>query len=69
MINSSNRLVRLALKDGTYLDFHRDEKNNVHICHEDQCAIIPEATGVTTIGLLGLLEQFGEIIEEKDNGG
>lgn len=62
----SEYLVRLRLKDGSAIDFHRTENKNVRICHKDHCVILPGASGQVTLDLLALLEPFGEIEEEVD---
>ena len=59
-------LIRLKLKDGTFVDFHRAENNDVHICHGDHCVILPHCTGQQTLDLFALLEPFGEVEEKLD---
>jgi len=59
-------LIRLKLKDGTFIDFHRTENNEVHVCHDDHCVIFPKASGQLTLDLFALLEPFGEIEEKPD---
>ena len=59
-------LIRLKLKDGSYIDFSRTENNEVHICHNDHCVILPHCTGQQTLDLFALLEPFGEIEEVSD---
>lgn len=66
MPEPAEHLIRLKLKDGTYIDFHRTENNEVHICHGDHCVILPGASAQVTVDLLALLESFGEIEEEID---
>lgn len=61
----AERLIRLKLEDGTFIEFHRTESNEVHICHAERCVILPKASGQLTLDLFALLEPFGEIIEEK----
>lgn len=61
-------LIRLKLKDGTFIDFRRSENKEVHICHGDHCVILPHCTGQQTLDLFALLEPFGEIEGEKLNG-
>ena len=60
-------LIRLKLEDGTFIEFHRTENKEVHICHEGHCVILPHCTGQQTLDLFALLEPFGEI-EEEMNG-
>jgi len=62
----SEHLVRLKLEDGTFIDFHRTENNEVHICHDDHCVILPKASGQVTLDLFALLERFGKVEEEPD---
>lgn len=62
-------LVRIALKDGSHIAFHRDNDKAVHICHEDHCVILPHATGHLTTELFALLEPLGEAILEEDTNG
>ena len=66
MTEPAEHLIRLKLEDGTYIDFRRTENNEVHICHNDHCVILPKASGQVTLGLFALLERFGEIEEETD---
>jgi len=62
----TEHLIRIKLKDGTNIDFSRTENNEVHICHENHCVILPHCTGQQTLDLFALLEPFGEIEEELD---
>ena len=62
----AEHLIRLKLKDGSLIDFHRTANNEVHICHKDHCVILPGASGRVTMDLFALLEPFGEIEEEID---
>ena len=61
----TERLIRLKLEDGTTIDFHRTENNEVHVCHGDHCVIFPHASGKLTLDLFALLEPFGKIAEEE----
>ena len=63
----SERLLRITLKDGTYIDFNREENKCVKICKEGHCAIIPRATGQVTLDLISLIEPFGEIVDEGED--
>ncbi len=63
----SEHLVRLALKDGGFMDFHRDADNTVRICFEERCVIIPNATGQLTSSLFALLEPLATTISEEEN--
>ena len=67
MAEPAEHLVRLKLKDGSTIDFRRTENNEVHVCHDDHCVILPKASGQVTLDLFALLEPFGEI-EEENNG-
>lgn len=60
------QLVRLKLEDGTFIVFRRTENNEVHVCHNDHCVILPKASGQVTLDLLALLALFGKIEEETD---
>ena len=62
----TEHLIRLKLKDGTSIDFRRTENNEVHICHDNHCVILPKASGQVTLDLFALLAPFGEIEEESD---
>ncbi len=62
----AERLIRLKLEDGTFIDFRRTENNEVHVCHADHCVIFPRASGQLTLDLFALLEPFGKIEEEVD---
>ena len=62
----TEHLIRLKLKDGTFIDFRRTENNEVHVCHSDLCVILHHGTGQQTLDLFALLEPFGEIEEELD---
>jgi hypothetical protein len=62
------RLVRIKCKDGTFIEFTRDEMKTVRVTHEGSEVILPKATGMTTTQLFALLEPMGEIeIEENDD--
>lgn len=62
----TDHLIRLKLEDGTSIVFHRTENNEVHVCHNDHCVILPKASGQVTLDLFALLEPFGKIEEETD---
>jgi len=62
----TEHLIRLKLEDGTSIDFHRTENNEVHVCHGDHCVVLPHGTGQQTLDLFTLLESFGEIEEKID---
>ena len=68
MSEPAERLIRLKLEDGTSIEFRRTENNEVHVCHGDHCVILPRASGQLTLDLFALLEQFGKIEEESDEG-
>ena len=61
----TEHLIRLKVKDG-FIDFYREENNDVRICHGGQCVILPHCTGQQTVDLVALLEPFGEIEEKLD---
>ena len=61
---SAENLIKLKLEDGTFIAFRRTENNEVHICHDNHCVILPHCTGQQTLDLFTLLEPFGEIEEE-----
>jgi actin-like ATPase involved in cell morphogenesis len=64
----NERLARIKCKDGTFIDFTRDEKKTVRVTHEGSEIILPKATGITTTQLFAMLEPMGEtIIEEEDD--
>jgi len=66
----SEHLVRLTLKDGTHIDFHRDDDKTVRVCREDHCVILPKASGMLTTELFALLEPLGDVLlEEEDQDG
>jgi hypothetical protein len=65
-LKESEHLVRLALKDGTHIDFHRDADKTVRICYSDHCVILPNATAQLTASLFSLLEPLGETILEEE---
>ena len=67
MTESAEHLITLKLEDGTSIVFRRTENNEVHICHDDHCVILPKASGQVTLDLFALLEPFGKI-EEKIDG-
>lgn len=57
-------LVRIKLEKGDYIDFYRDhETGKVSLCSQEQCASLPELTGLETTNLFSLLEPLGEKIE------
>ena len=64
----SERLARIKCKDGTYIEFTRDEKKTVRVIHEGSEVVLPKATGMNTAQLFALLEPMGEtIIDEEDS--
>lgn len=63
---AAEHLIKIRLQDGTSIDFRRTENNEVHICHEGHCVVLPKASGKVTMDLFALLEPFGEIEEETD---
>ena len=65
-IEHTERLIRLSLKDGSFIDFHRDDDNTVRVCREDFCVPIPNCTGALAIQLFALLETQGTILDELD---
>jgi len=67
LTESAEHLITLKLEDGTSIVFRRTENNEVHICHDDHCVILPKASGQVTLDLFALLEPFGKI-EEKIDG-
>ncbi|TET43301.1 MAG: hypothetical protein E3J60_00645 [Dehalococcoidia bacterium] len=66
MTEPAEHLISLKLEDGSSIVFRRTENNEVHVCHDDHCVILPKASGKVTLDLFALLEQFGEIQEEPD---
>ena len=62
----AEHLIRLKLEDGTFIDFRRTANNDVHICHDGHCVILPHGTGQQTLDLFALLEPFGKIEEKVD---
>ena len=66
MSEAPEHLVRIKLEDGTSIDFSRMVNNDVHICRDGHCVILPHCTGQQTLDLFALLEPFGEIEEESD---
>ena len=66
MTEPAEHLIRLKLEDGTSIDFRRTENNEVHVCHNKHCVILPHCTGQQTLDLFALLETFGEIEEKQD---
>lgn len=59
--------IRISGKD---IDFYRDyETKEVKVCNDKFCAIIPQGSGETTINLVSILSELGEIIdmEEEDD--
>jgi len=68
--NESERLVRLKMKDGTFIEFHRDADKTVRVSHEGIEIRLAHGTGLNTVQLFALLEPLGEtIIEEEDTDG
>ena len=65
--SEAERLVRLKLKDGSFIEFTRDAKKTVRINHEGLEVTLPKATGMTTTQLFAMLEPLGELEEEKDD--
>ena len=51
----SEHLVKLELKDGSFVDFHRDADNTVRICREDFCVQLPDCPGEIALKLFALL--------------
>jgi hypothetical protein len=68
---NSERFVRLTLKDGSHLDFHRDDDNMVRICSDKDghCTLLPHASGRQVLELFGLLEAVGDVVIEEDENG
>ena len=66
MTEPSEHLISLKLQDGRTIDFSRTANNEVHVCRDDHCVVLPKASGKLTLDLLALLESFGEIEEESD---
>jgi len=60
----TEHLIKFKLKDGTFIDFYRTANNEVHICNNNHCVILPRASGQVTLDLITLLEPFGEVEEE-----
>ena len=67
MIKNAEHLISLKLEDGTRIDFSRAD-NEIRVCHDDHCVILPKASGQVTLDFIALLEPFGKI-EEETNGG
>ncbi len=62
----AEHLIRLKLEDGSAIDFRRTENNEVHVCRDGHCVILPKASGQVTMDLFALLESFGKIEEISD---
>ena len=60
---AAERLIRIRLANGGYIEFRRTEKHDVHVCDADHCVILPHGTGQQTLDLFALLEKFGEMEE------
>ena len=60
-------LVRIHLKNGEFIDMHRDD-GDVKLCSKDHCVIIRKGTGAQALGLYSLLEPLGESIEVPEGG-
>ena len=64
----TERLVRIKCKDGSFIEFTRDEKKTVRVTHDGTEISLPKATGITTTQLFAMLEPMGEtIIEEEED--
>ena len=63
----NERLVRIKCKDGTVIEFTRDETKTVRVTHDGSEITLPKATGMTTTQLFALLEPMGETIFEEDD--
>jgi len=61
------KLIKIALADGTFIEFLRDDDKGIHVCRDNFCVILPEATGKITTELFALLEPLGKIEEEEAN--
>lgn len=66
-MSDSEHLVRIRLKDGGYIDFFRDENNDVRITSPGQEIKMPKATGMMTTQLFAMIEPLGEIEYEEDD--
>jgi hypothetical protein len=64
---NNERLVRIKCKDGTFIEFTRDEAKTVRVTHDGTEISLPKATGVTTTQLFALLEPMGETEIEEDS--
>lgn len=64
----TEHLIKLALKDGSFIDFHRDNDNTVRVCREDFCVEIPNCPGNLALQLFALLDIQGKVVEENENG-
>ena len=62
MTEHTEHLVRITTKSGEVINMHRDG-TDIRICHEDHCVVLPELSGMRTLGLYALLEPLGEKIE------
>jgi len=52
------------LAKGDFIDFYKDVENGkISLCNQEQCASLPELTGLETTQLFALLEPLGEKIE------
>ena len=60
-------LISLKLEDGSKIDFSRTEDNEVHVCREGHCVILPKASAQVTIDLISLLSPLGKL-EGGDEG-
>ena len=57
-------LVRIKLEKGDFIDFYKDDQNGkISLCSQEQCANLPDLTGLQTTELFALLEPLGEKIE------
>ena len=65
----SEHLVKLELKDGSFVDFHRDADNTVRICRDDFCVQLPDCPGEIALKLFALLETQSKGILEENNAG
>lgn len=66
MNEEQERLVRVKMDDGSFIDFKRTADKNVHICHAGQCAVLGKASAQVTFELLSIFSELGEIVEEGD---
>jgi len=58
-------LIRIKLeKPDDYIDFFREtETGKISLCSKDNCANLPELTGLETTDLFSLLEPLGTKVE------